>query len=317
MFAVQFDRFGGPEVLHLGTADVPEPRAGEIRVRVRAAGVSPVDAGLRSGSTPMSARLTLPHIPGVDAAGVVDAIGDGVAGVAVGDDVFGLVDVATLGGASAEYAVLQMWAPKPAAVPWTQAGAAGTSVETATRALDRLDLRPGMTLLVDGAAGGVGSMAVQLAAAREVRVIGTARAGNHDFLTGLGATPVAYGPGLAGRVAARTVDRALDVAGAGSLPDLIALTGDPAAVLTLADFTAREHGVRLSMGRLAGEPDGRHGLSAAAELFTQGRFAVPVEAVFPVEKAADAHRAIERGSRRGKLVLSLEQDRQAARSSPR
>ncbi|MFI9639221.1 NADP-dependent oxidoreductase [Micromonospora sp. NPDC051925] len=309
MFAVQYDRFGGPEVLHLGTAEAPRPGAGQLRVRVRAAGVSPVDAGLRSGRTPMGVRLPLPHIPGVDAAGVVDEIGDGVAGVAVGDHVFGVLDVAKLGGGSAQFAVLPLWAHKPATMSWAQAGAAGSSVETATRALDLLGLQPGMTLLVDGAAGGVGSVAVQLAAARGIQVVGTARVGNHDFLRRLGATPVTYGPGLADRVdAAGTarVDRALDVAGAGSLPELLQLTGDPAAVVSLADFTAAAHGVRLSMGQLAGEPDGRHGLRAAAELSTEGRFTVPIEAAFPIRKAADAHAAAERGSRRGKIVMIVD-----------
>ncbi|WP_433534445.1 NADP-dependent oxidoreductase [Micromonospora sp. CA-249363] len=307
MFAVQYDRFGGPEVLHLGEAEAPRPGVGQIRIRVRAAGVSPVDAGLRSGRTPMSARLSLPHIPGVDAAGTVDELGDDSGETAVGDEVFGTVDLASLGGASAEFAVLQMWAPRPAGMSWAQAGAAGSSVETATRALDLLDLRAGMTLVVDGAAGGVGSVAVQLAASRGVHVIGTARADNHAFLAGLGARPVRYGAGLADRLAAlgtTRVDRALDVAGAGSLAELVAVTGDPAAVVTLADFAAAQHGVRLSMGALAGEPDGRHGLRAVAELVDQGRFTVPVEAVHPFAAAAEAHAAIERGSRRGKIVLS-------------
>jgi hypothetical protein len=102
------------------------------------------------------------------------------------------------------------------------------------------------------------------------------------------------------------VDRALDVAGRGSLTELLALTGAPAAVVTLADFTAGEHGVRLSMGPLAGEPDGRHGLPAAASLFTERRFTVPIEAVFPLQKAPNAHEAAEHGPRRGKIVLSLD-----------
>jgi len=304
---VQYDRLGGPEVLHLADGAAPATPPGQIRVRVRAAGVSPVDAALRGGRTPMSARLPLPHIPGVDAAGVVDELGAGVGDVSVGDEVFGVVDIAKLGGASAELAVLSMWARKPAAMPWPAAGAAGTSVETATRALDLLDLSPGMTLVVDGAAGGVGSVVVQLAAARGVRVIGTARPGNHDFVAGLGATPIAYGPGLIDRIAQLGpvgVDRALDVAGGGSLPELVALAGRAAAVVTLADFGAAEHGVRLTMGAMAGEPDGRHGLAAAARLFEQGRFTMPVEAVFPFAKAADAHAAVEAGSRRGKLALS-------------
>ncbi|WP_436534277.1 NADP-dependent oxidoreductase [Actinoplanes sp. HUAS TT8] len=304
MFAAQYAEFGGPHVLHVTDAAAPQPLQDQIRVRVRAAGISPADAALRSGRTPMSARLALPHIPGVDAAGTIDAIGPGVTGVAVGEDVFGSVDLARLGGASAEFAVLRSWAGKPPGLPWEQAGAAGTGVETATRALDLLGLRPGMTLLVDGAAGGVGSIAVQLAVARGARVIGTARPANHDFLRELGAEPVTYGPGLPARVTA--ADRALDVAGAGSLPELISLTGDPSAVLTLADFTAATHGVRLTMGELAGEPHGRHGLRTAAELFTQGRFRVPVEATFALSDIVAAHTAIESGGpRRGKLVLTL------------
>ncbi|MEU7590518.1 NADP-dependent oxidoreductase [Micromonospora sp. NPDC049230] len=314
MFAVQYDRFGGPEVLHLGATDAPHPRAGQIRIRLQAAGVSPADVSLRSGRTPMSAQLPLPHIPGVDAAGIVDEIGDDVDDVTVGDHVFGVVELTRLGGASAQFAVLQLWTHKPITMPWAQAGAAGTSIETATRALDLLDLRPGLTLLVDGAAGGVGSIAIQLAAARGINVIGTARAANHDLLRQLGATPLTYGPDLTNRLDAlgvTRVDRALDVAGAGSLPELLHLTGDPTAVVTLADFTAPTHGVRLSMGQLAGEPDGRHGLPAAAELFTEGRFRVPIDAAFPLEKAADAHQAAERGSRRGKIVLTVDDVRES------
>ncbi|WP_433111403.1 NADP-dependent oxidoreductase [Micromonospora sp. CA-246542] len=309
MFAVQYDRFGGPEVLHLATTDAPRPRAGQIRIRVHAAGVSPVDVGLRSGRTPMSAQLPLPHIPGVDAAGIVDEIGQDVDGVTIGDHVFGSVELTTLGGASAQFAVLQLWVHKPTTMPWAQAGAAGTSIETATRALDLLNLRPGMTLLVDGAAGGVGSIAVQLAAARGIHVIGTARAANHDLLSELGVAPVTYGPDLPHRLTAlgvTRIDRALDVAGAGSLTELLHLTGDPTAVVTLADLTAPTHGVRLSRGQLSGEPDGRHGLPDAAELFTQGRFTVPIEDAFPLEKAADAHQTAEHRPRRGKIVLTVD-----------
>jgi NADPH:quinone reductase-like Zn-dependent oxidoreductase len=311
VFAVQFDRFGPPEVLTIGPA--PEPHAGprEIRVRVRTAGVSPVDAQLRAGTTPAAARLRLPHIPGVDAAGVVDEIGADVAqlqGLAIGAEVFGAVDVALLGGATAEFAVLRFWTGKPAVMTWAEAGGSGTSIETATRALDLLDLGEGMTLLIDGAAGGVGSATVQLAAARGVRVIGTTRPANHDFLRGLGATPIDSGPGLYERLAAAevgSIDRVLDVAGAGSLPELIALTGAASSVLTIADFGGPKLGVRLSMGALAGEPGGEHGLGLAAGLAEQGRFRMPVERVFPVTAAKDAHNALTGGSRRGKFVLAV------------
>ncbi|MEU5274264.1 NADP-dependent oxidoreductase [Streptomyces hygroscopicus] len=308
MFAVQFDRFGGPEVLAIGPAADPHPGPGEVRINVRTAGVSPVDIALRAGASPSRDSLALPHIPGVDAAGVIDEVGAGVDGFSAGDEVFGSVDVARLGGASAQFAVLAFWAAKPASMSWEEAGAAGTSVETATRALDLLGVGEGTTLLIDGAAGGVGSVAVQLATARGARVIGTARPESHTFLAGLGAIPVAYGPGLAERVralGAGPVGQALDVAGAGALEELIALTGGPAAVVTLADFTGPGRGVRLSRGQYGGEPDGRHGLAAAAALSSRGRFRVPVREVFPAARAAEAHAAAVRGPRQGKIVLDL------------
>ncbi|GIH60693.1 oxidoreductase [Microbispora siamensis] len=307
MFAVQFDRFGPPEVLMVGGFPEPHAGPGEVRVRVRAAGVAPVDLALRSGTSPSSGRLPLPHIPGVDAAGVIDEVGADVTGFATGDEVFGAVDVSRLGGAAAEFAVLAFWAAKPPSMSWEEAGAAGTSVETATRALDRLGVRVGTTLLVDGASGGVGSVAVQLAAARGARVIGTGRPENHAFIARLGAVPVSYGPGLAERVRALVaggIDLALDIAGAGSLRELIAITGTPASVLTIADFTGPELGVGISLGELGGEPDGRHGLALAAALSEEGRFRVPVRAVFPMARAAEAHAAAARGPRQGKVVLA-------------
>lgn len=303
MFAVLFDRFGTPYVLAMGT--VPEPHAGpgEVRVRVRASGVSPVDLALRAGRSPSRDRIALPHVPGVDAAGVVDEVGAGVTGTAPGDEVFGSVSVARLGGAAAEHAVLRFWAAKPSSMSWEEAGAAGSAVETATRALDRLGVRAGTTLVVEGAAGGVGSVAVQLAAARGARVIGTARPGSHAFVAGLGATPVAFGPGLAGRLAALgagRVDLALDTAGAGTLPELVAVAG---SVLTIADPAGPRLGAAVSYGALAGEPGGEHGLAEAARLHAEGRFRVPVQAAFPLEEAARAHAAAERGPRQGKIAL--------------
>jgi NADPH:quinone reductase-like Zn-dependent oxidoreductase len=311
VFAVQFDRFGPPEVLTVGR--FPEPHAGpdEVRISVRTAGVSPVDVALRAGLSPSSEKIPLPHVPGVDAAGVIDEVGADVIGFAVGDEVFGAVDVSRLGGASAEFAVLRFWTAKPPAMSWAEAGAAGTSIETATRALDRLDVRAGTTLLVDGAAGGVGSVAVQLAIARGARVIGTGRPESQTFIARLGATPVTYGQGLAGRVRALDIERvdlALDVAGAGSLPELIVITGTAASVLTIADFTGPELGVRLSVGELGGEPDGRHGLTLAAALSGEGRFRVPVREVFPMAQAAEAHAAAVRGPRQGKIALTAPGD---------
>ncbi|MEV1025083.1 NADP-dependent oxidoreductase [Streptomyces sp. NPDC050264] len=310
MQAVQFDRFGSPDVL--GVRSAPEPHAGpgEVRIAVRTSAVSPVDLALRAGESPSRDSLALPHIPGVDAAGVIDEVGEGVEGFAIGDEVFGAVDVARLGGASAQFAVLAFWTVKPAAMSWEEAGAAGTSVETATRALDLLGVPEEMdtTLLIDGATGGVGSIAVQLAVARGARVVGTGRPGSEEFLSGLGATPLPYGPGLPERVRAlgiSRVDRALDVAGAGSLDELIRLTNGPQSVVTLADFTGPSREVRLSLGQYGGQPDGRHGLAVAADLAEKGLFHVPVQAVFPASRAAEAHAAAGTGPRRGKTVIDL------------
>lgn len=295
MWAVRFSKFGGPEVLGIGDVAAPHAGPGEIRIAVRAAGVSPTDAAFRAGRIRAEPPHGWPHIPGVDAAGVVDEIGAGVSGVRIGDEVFGAVDVlGRLGGASAGYAVLQFWAPKPAALSWAESGGAATGIETATRALDALGVGAGADLLIDGGAGGVGCIAVQLAVARGARVTATARPENHELLASLGAVPTTYGPGLADRV--RHADLALDIAGAGSIPELVALTGDPGRVLTIADLSATEHGVRLSWSG-SGDPDGRAGLLDAHVL------RIPLRAVLPVERAAQAHRAVETGHGAGKVVL--------------
>jgi NADPH:quinone reductase-like Zn-dependent oxidoreductase len=304
MRALQFSEYGPAGVLRVVEAPEPHAGPGQIRVAVRASGVTPADWYLRSGRFRDRLPLTLPHVPGVDAAGVVDEVGAGVTDVRPGDAVFGVVDVARLGGANAGYAVLTGWAAKPDALSWEQAGGAAANVETATRVLDRLGVGPGTTLLIEGAAGGVGTVAVQLAAARGATVIGTASARNHDFLAGLGATPTTYGPGLRDRVG--PVDAVLDCAGSGSLPDLVALAGDPDRVVTVADLNAAAYGVHLShSGGPGADPQALGGLAVAAALAEQGRFTVPVAAAFPLEDAVAAHELSETGHARGKIVLTL------------
>src|SRR6202035_2431792 len=189
----------------------------------------------------------LPQTVGHEAAGIVDELGEGVADVAVGDRVFGL---SAEGAAQAELAVLSYYAPVPPSLDFPAAAALPAAIETGTRALDQLGVGIGSTLLVNGASGNVGSAAVQLAVARGARVIGTASPANHDYLRSLGAEPVTYGEGMAGRVRALTpggVDVALDVAGSGVLPELIDLAGGAKNVVTLADFDgAKRHEVRFS-----------------------------------------------------------------------
>jgi NADPH:quinone reductase-like Zn-dependent oxidoreductase len=295
--AIQFSQFGGPEVLELVELPDPHPAPGQIRVAVRAVGVNPIDWKLRSGMM----GGDLPQRTGGEVAGVVDELGDGVTDVAVGDRVFGFA--AGFDGA-AELALSAEYAPIPPSLDFAGAAALPAAVETATRALDHLGAGSGSTLLINGASGSVGSAAVQLAVVRGARVIGTARPANHDYLRSLGAEPVAYGAGLAGRVRALApggVDAALDVAGSGVLPELIELAGGAGQVVTVAGVGgAREHGVRFSSGA-AGRAV--HVLGEIGELIESGRFSLPVAQTFPLAEVAEAHRVSEHGHMRGKLVL--------------
>jgi len=299
MKAVRFSRFGGPEVLEIVDLPDPHPGPGQVRIAVRAAGVNPSDWKKREGLMDPG----LPQTLGYEAAGVVDELGEGVADVAVGDRVFGL---STGGATQAELAVLSYYAPIPPSLDFAAAAALPSAVETAARALDQLGAGSGSTLLINGASGSVGSAAVQLAVARGARVIGTASPANHEYLRSLGAEPVAYGEGLAGRVRALApggVDLALDAAGSGVLPELIELAGGPEHVITIADFTgAREHGVRFSSGD-AGRAV--YVLGEIGELIESGRFSLPAARTFPLAEVAEAHRAGEQGHQRGKLVLLI------------
>ncbi|MER5432321.1 NADP-dependent oxidoreductase [Streptomyces sp. NPDC002588] len=300
MKAARFSRFGGPEVLEI--ADLPDPRpgAGQVRIAVRAAGVSLSDWKKRRGLMDQG----LPQTLGYEAAGVVDELGEGVTDVAVGDRVFGFC---TDGAAQAELAVLSAYAPVPQSLDFAAAAALPAAIETAMRALDQLGVGGRSTLLVNGASGSVGSAAVQFAVARGARVIGTVGAANHDYLRSLGAEPVTYGEGLIGRVqdlAPGGVDFALDVAGSGVLPELIELTGGPEHVVTVADFEgAQKYAVTFSRG-----DSGRalHALSEIGELIEAGRFSLPPVRTFPLAEVAEAHRVSEEGHVRGKLVLLID-----------
>ncbi|MFE4369069.1 NADP-dependent oxidoreductase [Streptomyces sp. NPDC056835] len=298
MLAVEYAEYGDPSVL--GVATMPEPHAGpgQVRIAVYAAGVNPVDWKTRSGELKHLMPRKLPAIPGKEAAGVVDEVGEGVDAVAVGDEVFGL-GTAT----AAQFAVLDHFAPKPASLDWSQAGGLAFVSETAARALEILDPSPGQTLLIDGAAGGVGSAAAQFALADGVAVIGTAGESNHAYLRSLGAEPTTYGPGLPERVAALApngVDAALDTVGKGSLPDLVAITGSADRVVTVADLSAAEHGVRFTTKASAFDA-----LAKAARLADEGKFDVRIAAEFTLADAAKAHEISQGGHVMGKVILRL------------
>lgn len=300
MKAIQYSRFGGPDVLELVELPEPHPAPGQIRVAVKAAGVNPVDWKARSGM--MGGEL--PQTTGREVAGVVDELGDGVTGVAVGDRVFGF---AAGGGGAAEYALLSDYAPIPRSLDFAPAAALPVAAETAVRTLDLLNVTAGTVLLVNGAAGGVGSSAVQLARLRNARVIGTASPNNHDYLRSLGAEPTTYGGGLVERVrqiSGDGVDAALDAAGAGALPALVELAGGPEHVVTIADYAgAQETGVRFSGGM--GTERAVHALTDIGTLIEAGQFSLPVAQTFPLERVGEAQALSQEGHVRGKLVLLI------------
>ena len=300
MKAIQFSRFGGPEVLEL--VDLPDPHAGpgQVRVAVRAAAINPIDWKVRSGM--MGGEV--PQTTGREVAGVVDEVGDGVTDVAPGDRVFGF---AAGGAGAAELAVLADYAPVPPSLDFADAAGLPVAVETAVRTLDLLGVGAGTTVLINGAAGGVGSAATQIARLRDARVIGTASPSNHDYLRSLGAEPTTYGEGLVERVreiAPDGVDAALDAAGGGALPALVELTGDPKRVITIADYAgAQETGVQFSGGMGTGRA--LHALRDISAPIEAGQFSLPVAQTFPLEQIAEAHRLSETGHVRGKLILVL------------
>jgi NADPH:quinone reductase-like Zn-dependent oxidoreductase len=301
MRGIEFSQFGGPEVLELVELPDPEPGPGQIRVAVRAAGVNPIDWKVRSGAM----GGDLPKRTGQEVAGVVDRLGDGVTGVAVGDAVFG---GAAGGGGAAELALLENYAPVPASLDFAGAAALPVAVETAARTLDALGVSGGQTIVINGASGSVGIAAVQFARDRGARVIGTASPANQDYVREFGAEPTTYGDGLVDRVRAlaggrdAVVDRGLDASGGGVLPALVELTGSPHRVVTIADYAgAQETGVPFSGGM--GPERAWHALADAAQLIEAGRFRLPVAQTFPLSDIAEAHRVSETGHPRGKLVL--------------
>jgi NADPH:quinone reductase-like Zn-dependent oxidoreductase len=299
VFALQFTEYGGPEVLSMGEAPEPHAGPGQIRIVVRAASVNPFDGKVRSGMLAQGKPLEGTGYLGIDASGVVDEVGEGVTGVAVGDDVFGLGK-----NTQAQYAVLNSWAHKPASVDWAVAAAAGVVVEAAERTLRLLGVTSGSTLFIDGGAGGVGATAAQMAKARGATVIASASEGNHDYLREIGAIPVLYGEGMLERVRAvvadQQVDAVLDTAGKTPIEDLISLAPEPSQVVSIANFGAASSGARVTGGGADSQPV--QALAEAAELLEQSKLVIKIQ-TFPFDRAGEAYRISQGGHGRGKLVL--------------
>ncbi|MER5310005.1 NADP-dependent oxidoreductase [Streptomyces sp. NPDC002773] len=307
MEAIVYEEFGGPEVLrHATGVAVPEPGPGEVRVKVAAVGVNPVDWKRRYGWVEAFYPTTFPAVPGLEFAGTVDKLGEGVTDLAVGDEVLGW----TKTGAYAQYAIADLVVPKPAGLSWAAAASLPVAAETAQRVLDLIGVRAGETLFLHGAAGVVGSVGVQLAVAAGVTVIGSASEPNHVYLRELGAIPVAYGDGLADRVRAAApdgVDAVFDAAGHGVLPVAIELLGgeEGAAkerIATIADIDAEKHGITFT--GVMGDPDAvRAGLTAHARAWEAGTLTIRLAETLPLKEAARAQELSESGHVRGKLVL--------------
>jgi NADPH:quinone reductase-like Zn-dependent oxidoreductase len=297
--AVVMTGYGPPAVLKWAGVPLREPGEGQIRIKVKAAGVSPTDLVLRSG---LVKAIPLPPnaVLGFEAAGTVDAVGPGVTGTSIGNGVTALL--VSLGG-YAEYAVASIWTSKPDTVSWIDAAALPSSAEAAFGVLRQLNVKSAETLLLFGGGGSVGVIATQLAVARGIKVISAV--GEHDetLARELGATPVRYGAGLADRVRALgAVDAVFDAAGKGVLADAVALAGGPRRVITLADPAAANFGVRFSPYT----PDrGPGALDETMALLADGRLRLRAHTTMPMQQAAEAHRELESGTVHKRIILTL------------
>ena len=309
MRTVRFHSYGAPaDVLRLDEAAIPSPGPGQVRAAVHACGLNPADWALCRG---LFAGL-LPRGIGLEIAGTVDAVGDGVTDVRVGDRVIGVPDYATCTSAGlADHAILAYWTPWPAGLDPVVAASLPMVVETAFRSLESLGVTSGQTLVVHGAGTMVGFAAVQMARMRGARVIATAGRTFAGQLRDFGATVTPYGEGMVERVRdviGGTPDFVLDTSppGGGVLPDLVTIAGgNPKRVLTITDMAAaKDLGVRNSFDEGAGL---RYDvLGAFAALAAAGTFTIPVARTFPFDAWRSAMDLSLTGHAHGKLVILMD-----------
>ena len=296
--------YGPPNVLQWTDVPMPEPSERQVRIRVRVSGVGPTDLKIRRGDLNGVFPLPEPAVLGFETAGVVDAIGGQVSGVAVGDEVAALLP--SLGGYG-EYALAAAWTRKPPQVSWDDAGALPASVEAAVGVLRQLGMAEGETLLILGAGGSVGIIAAQLAIRQGLNVIGAVGPRDEALTRELGATPVLYGSDLLANVREVTdrVDATFDAAGKGGLQDAITLTGGAERVITLADERAAELGVHLSAPTPDRAPDA---VEIGMQLLASGELRLRSQQSLQMSAAAEAHRLLEQGRVRHKLLLTTNQE---------
>jgi NADPH:quinone reductase-like Zn-dependent oxidoreductase len=308
--AVQFDAYGDIDVLQVRDAARPVPAAGEVLVEVKAAGINPGEAMIRRGALHDRWPATFPSGQGSDLAGVVADLGTGVQGFAVGDEVIGFSEQRS---SQAEFVAVPagQLTRKPAAVSWEVAGGLFVAGTTAYAAVRSVHLTAGDTLAVAGAAGGVGTIAVQLAKRSGVTVLGVAGPSNDDWLSAHGVIPVNYGADLAGRLRTAAsagpsgrVDAFLDLFGGGYVELAVNELGvPPQRVDTIIDFAAiAQFGVK---GHGNAQASDAAVLAELAALVSAGDLEVPIAGVFPLDRVRDAYRALEERHTRGKLILSI------------
>ncbi|WP_229503212.1 NADP-dependent oxidoreductase [Nesterenkonia sedimenti] len=302
MNAAAVTDFGPAENLRTMQLPVPIPGPEEVQVKVAYAGVQPADAAARAGWRLPGSSPSMPMVPGNDFSGVVTDVGSEVSSFEPGDEVLGY----RMLGSYAEYLTVSadQLVPKPPSVGWAEAAALSASGQTADTVLDALRVTAGETLLVHGAAGGVGSMVVQLAWNRAAVVIGTASPQNHAHLRQLGATPVSYGEGQLERIreaADGPIHAALDASGQGSLHIATQVVPDTSRIATIADpQLAEELGLQMLRSDRSAARLGR-----LVDLVSTGDLQMYIRRIYPLAEAAEAHREIETGHGRGKVVLSI------------
>jgi NADPH:quinone reductase-like Zn-dependent oxidoreductase len=300
--AVRFDEYGGIDVLKVVDVPRPVPGAGQVLVQVKAAGINPGEAKIREGLMHAMWPATFPSGEGSDLAGIVAEAGAGVRDFSAGDEVIGWTDNRA---SQAEYVVVeaQHLTGKPPGVPWEVAGALFVAGATAWAAVRAVNLTEGDTVVVSGAAGGVGSLAVQLARRAGASVIGLASEAHFQWLAGHGVVPVAYGDGVAERIrqAAGKVDAFVDTYGADYVELALELGVEPSRIDTIANFEAvARFGVK-GEGSAAGSSASV--LAELAALIAAGELEVPIAATFPLDRVQDAYRRLAEGHLLGKIAL--------------
>ncbi len=301
--AFGFRSFGGPEVGEFVDVDAPTPLPGELLVEVRAAGVNPVDWKVRTGDFPAPEPVRFPLVLGFEVSGVVREVGGDVEGFAVGDEVFGMVAPGSGGYTELTAVTSTIAARKPVQVSFTDAATLTVAAATAYDGVEQLGLTEGQVLLINGASGGVGVAAAQIARDRGIAVVGIAGPDKQPLLESLGAVFVPYGDGVADRVAAvmPAVDAIFDLAGGDGLRAVAPLLADRTKLITAGDpDTAADLG-----GHDMERVQSRAVLETVAQLVADGKLDPHVTDVVPFDKAADALAAVEVGHARGKIVIAV------------